>query len=861
MKNFLGPFVCVMIFSKILNAGETPIRFTENKGQVSDQFYKPRPDILFYGQAGPLNFFIREDGISYQLSKMELKDNGKEETIYRVDMKMLQPNHRHNIVTQGPLAGYENFYLQQCAEGALNVRSYEGITLRDMYTGIDAHYYAKNGALKYDYIVAPGADYAQIKFKVEGAEVRLEKEELVMYTPFGEIREQKPVAFQDGREVKAEWELKDGIIGFKIASYDHSKELIIDPILRVWGTYYGGNAEDEISEIKVDASGNVYCSGFTVSSGAQVIATTGAHQTTYGGGTHDAFLLKLNSAGARLWATYYGGSGEDEGNDCALDLTSNHIYLYGSTTTTASSVIAGNGGHQSTSGGTGSFSKDAFLAKFNSSGTRVWGTFYGGNGAETGFSCETDISGNIYISGTTSSTAAISTVGAHQQTFGGGNDDAFLVKFNSSGVRQWGTYYGNNDDALSNVCTTDAFGNVFLGGATNSTINALATNGSHQPTPGGFNDCILVKFNGNGVRQWATYYGGDGGDYIHALCTDGSGNVFISGNCTSTVGTVISTPGSYQPVSGALNGYDAYLAAFNSSGVRQWGTYYGGAGGEHVRGLVTDSIGNIYMAGYTSTATAASIMASTGTYQDTNGGGFDAFVAKFKSNGFREWGTFYGGSGDDRSKACAVDSRGFLYTAGASSTSSGTIIASNGAYQTTNGGGITDAFLVKFRNCPPLQYGGPNLLNFCEGDLAIFSLNPPASVTQTLTGPGGFSSTLTTSDISNIQSSNAGIYTLTLSDATGCKESYNITVNVSICTSIETNSGSKIIYVFPNPGNGLFLIENEMGPQDIRIYDAKGQLIKQVHLKTGQNELNLSDYSAGIYILKTGSDNFKIVKE
>ena len=86
-------------------------------------------------------------------------------------------------------------------------------------------------------------------------------------------------------------------------------------------------------------------------------------------------------------------------------------------------------------------SSDAFLVKFNSSGVRQWGTYYGGTGYDYSFSCATDASGNIYLSGYTRSTSGIATTGAHQTTLGRGYD-AFLVKFNSSGVRQWGTYYG-----------------------------------------------------------------------------------------------------------------------------------------------------------------------------------------------------------------------------------------------------------------------------------------------------------------------------------------------------------------------------------------------------------------------------------
>ena len=123
----------------------------------------------------------------------------------------------------------------------------------------------------------------------------------------------------------------------------------------------------------------------------------------------------------RQWGTYYGGTGDDRGNSCAIDASGN-IYLAGWTSSTTG--IATTGAHQTTFGGF----NDAFLVKFNSSGVRQWGTYYGGTGWEEGWSCATDSSGNIYLAGQTGSTSGIATTGAHQTTFGG-NYDAFLVKF------------------------------------------------------------------------------------------------------------------------------------------------------------------------------------------------------------------------------------------------------------------------------------------------------------------------------------------------------------------------------------------------------------------------------------------------
>jgi hypothetical protein len=122
---------------------------------------------------------------------------------------------------------------------------------------------------------------------------------------------------------------------------------------------------------------------------------------------------------------------------------------------------------------------------------RLWGTYYGGSEDDHGRSCATDGSGNVYLAGWTSSANAIASGG--YQNYGGGYSDAFLVKFNTNGVRQWGTYYGGSNFDILYSCTTDSIGNVYLAGETGST-NSIAS-GGHQNTHGGvYSDAFLVKF-------------------------------------------------------------------------------------------------------------------------------------------------------------------------------------------------------------------------------------------------------------------------------------------------------------------------------------------------------------------------------
>ena len=405
-----------------------------------------------------------------------------------------------------------------------------------------------------------------------------------------------------------------GPIVFGTGGYDAFLVKFNSSGVRQWATYYGGSQDDMGISCAVDASGNVYMIGSTSSTSG--IATAGAHETTI----NDGFLVKFNSNGVRQWGTYFEGNG----NACTTDASGN-IYIVGLTNST--SGIATAGAHQTVMSGSG----DAFLVKFNSSGVRQWGTYFGGpfNGGsanETGISCATDASGNIYMVGKTPSNSGIATVGAHQTAGGTQFFDAFLVKFNSTGVIQWGTYYDGLGDTQPNSCATDASGNVYMAGQVFQELlpdSGISTPGAHQTTyGGGFTDAFLVKFDPNGVRQWGTYYGGSSVEEGTSCAIDPSGNVYMAGHTGSTTG--IATAGAHQTVFGG-GGLDGFLVCFNSSGVRQSGTYYGEC---FVSDCATDASGNVYMAGIT---TSSSGIATAGAHQTANGnsGYNDAFLVKF----------------------------------------------------------------------------------------------------------------------------------------------------------------------------------------------------------------------------------------
>lgn len=692
------------------------VSFTENKGQLSDQYYKPRPDVLFNGTYEGMGFYLRNNGISYQLNRVESwkekKDFKTNEVIkrpdqiriFRVDVNWLGANTFVRTETDRALEGHTNYYLTNCPNGVHDVKSFTGVTFKNIYTNIDLHYYQKEGKLKYDYLVQPNADYKQIRLEIRGVEtVTIQKDgSVLLKTPLGDIVEDAPLVYQNNKQLKARWILSKNILSFEIENYDPNQFLVIDPAVRVWGTYYGGLDSEDGLTTSTDPQGNVYLGGVYRGYGNSNLVTSGAHQTI-AAGQDDGFLVKFSAAGNRLWATYYGGNADDGIYSSSTDASGN-VFVAGNTSSGLG--IASTNGYQTVLIGGGS----AFLAKFDNNGVRKWATYYGGNLWQQGNSCCTDKLGNVYLAGFTSqdTNQVISTNGSHQAS-SGGLFDAYLVKFNTNGIRQWGTFYGGAGLDWGTSCVTDLSNNVYLVGYTDTNIGtSIATPSSHQSIYGGGSggnyDAFVVKFNSSGVRQWGSYYGGVDDDRAFTCATDKTGGVFIAGE-TKSYGN-ISSLGAHQPSLGY--GIDGFLVKLNTNGTRIWATYYGGTCIDNIYGCVCDPSDNVYIVGKTCSI-ANTVIATPGSQQPVFNGVRDAFLAKFNQSGIRQFGTYYGGVDQNSGNACSADpGADIVYLAGTTEAMEADVISSSNGYQ-PNYGGSGDAFLAKFQESAPVgltqEYG------------------------------------------------------------------------------------------------------------------------------------------------------------
>jgi len=726
-----------------------PLLFTENKGQVATVDGRVMREVLFTAYGNGARVLLTANGIQYQFSRQA--DHGSKTETHRFGIQLLGANKQPEVVTQGEGLLKENFYLPHCPNGITGVSTFSKLIYKNVYPDIDWVVYSKGTGLEYDFVVRPGGDPTRIRLKVEGTTHTSinASGELVMKTLLGAVKEHAPVSFAGNRKIRSRFvRHSDGSIGFAVALVK-GETITIDPFVE-WATYYGGSLLEVARNSATDARGNLYVSGWTNS---QADIAGAGHQLTYGGGTYDAFLIKFDAAGNRRWATYYGGTGTDYGYACAVSSTGDAVYLAGVTSSSTAGSIATAGAHQLTSGG----GNDGYLARFDSTGVRQWGTYYGGSGSDQLYSCTVDGNGNPYIAGYTPSVAGIASPGAFQTAVSGSND-AFVAKFTPSGTRVWGSYFGGSLEDRAFNCTVSG-SNLYLTGFTASTAG-LTTPGVFQPVYGtGSYDMFAAQFDTSGSRKWCTYLGGSGSDYAYGSAAFDSG-LYISGY-TSSSSNVLTTTGAHQTTSGGS--FESVFVKLDINGNRVWGTFFGGPGAEYGYGCSISPQGDVYFSGYT---TSTSAIAFNGA-QNTISGSTDVYIAKFSPGGTRIWASYLGGAGNDSTYSCAATD-GAVYIPGF--TGSATGIATAGAYQATPGGGSSDLFIARVSD-PYIVLGTVPGTSLCTGNTVVL----PYMATGTFAAGNVFTAQL---------SDATGDFSVPVSIGTATAASGNITATIPAVTAI-----------------------------------------------------------------------------
>ncbi len=550
-----------------------------------------------------------------------------------------------------------NYYVGDQSTWRTGVSGYAGVEYAGLYDGIDLQVNGQPGGLKYEFDVAPGADYGQIQVSYSGVDglSMADDGSLHVQTAAGELVDQAPDIYQviEGQKVGVAGQfvlVNSTTYSFQVTGqYDATQELIIDPSV-AWSTYLGGSYDDVAYGVAVDSNDNADVAGYATSDDLP-----GNTNDPIGGG--DAFVAQVDSAGELQWLTYVGGGAYDEADAIAVDSADNAL-ITGLTQSTDDFAMITNtyeGGAQ-----------DAFVAQLSSSGTLNWATYVGGSLDDEGDGIAVDSNDNALIAGMIDSTD----LDGATNSFQGDHRDAFVAQVDSSGDVQWATYLGGTGDEWGSGVAVDSNDNALVSGWTDSTDLQNKTN----DYLGGLDDAFAAKLSSAGAVQWSTYLGGSGDDYGQGVAVDSNDNLLVSGQTPS------------DDMVGANNDYqggfeDIFVAKLTNAGALTWSTYLGGTNGDFGQGIAVNSQDGAVVTGWTY---SSDFTGSVGTYD-----GFqDAFAAQVSSGGSQQWAIFLGGAQGQQAYGAAVDSSDNAFVAGL--TTSSDLVGHNNDYSLNQ-----DGFLAK----------------------------------------------------------------------------------------------------------------------------------------------------------------------
>ncbi|MCC6690612.1 MAG: hypothetical protein IT235_03685, partial [Bacteroidia bacterium] len=606
--------------------------FLENKGQMLDMNGRPVPFVLFRLETPDMDIYITKKGLSYIFKEIKIVEHEEcEEKEMRagsnthesvkegdeINMKWQRVDanlqgaviDRKNIFLDEP-SGTEhyNFFLPHCPEGIYDVKKYKRVTIKNIYHGIDWVLRADGRGIKYDFIVSPGASVSQIQIQydhIKDRDIKLLADGSVrIKVGMGSITEVAPLSFQEGSELKTNFVLNGRTVSFSLPHHQSTKELIVDPQI-YWSTFFGSGGTTGAFGVVVSKSGEVYIGGYTQNA---------------------ASFPLLNPGGS--------------------------VYFQGVFNTGAAS---------------GGWMQDGWFAKFDANYNFIWSTYYASDASESIMDMALNSTGDLFITGTSGGTnlPLQAKAGAYNQMTNYGAQQLFLAQFNSAGIRQWATFYGDPGGSFSSASSIDidpTNDNIVIGGGLG--INSPLYNpggGAYYQTSyslvgGGVTAPALFEFTSAGVLKWATYFGGGGTQTeIKDVRFTPAGNLLLTGQCSSNSCPV--TANAFQPAFGGSQ--DVYAAEFGPSRNLTWCTYLGGNNYEYSYGICGDKLGNIFVFGQSMSLNFSLSNPGGGAYFDnTLGGSSDFFVSKFSPNKGLVWSTYFGGSnGESQSR-----SMGSIYT-------------------------------------------------------------------------------------------------------------------------------------------------------------------------------------------------------
>lgn len=464
--------------------------------------------------------------------------------------------------------GYTNYFIgNDPSKWAGNCKVYEAVTYKNVYPNIDVRYYTEGEKLKYDFIVHPGGNPNAIAMRYDGADkLEIKNQELIITTSVGTVKELYPYTYQSPygkREyVNCKYVLRDNVVTFKVGKYNPAQTLVIDPSL-IFSSFTGSPQENWGYTATPGPDGSLFAGG--IAFGANYPVSAGGYQTVFGGGInedntgpYDIAIFKFSPNGSqRVYATYLGGSGNEQPHSMICDAAGNLIIAG---RTNSGNYPLRNNNANITAGS----NYDIVISKLDAFGAVLTGSVKIGGSNNDGVNIKPkysnippdgaistrrnygddarsevilDNAGNILLASCTQSNNFPVTPGSPMQAnFGGGFQDGVILKFTPGLTAMlFGTYFGGSgDDACFVISQSPLTGNYYIGGSTTSdNIPGDKTGVLTSTFQGGVTDGFVTEIanNGLGIIK-TTYQGTPGNDMLYGLKFDNLGFPYIMGTTT-----------------------------------------------------------------------------------------------------------------------------------------------------------------------------------------------------------------------------------------------------------------------------------------------------------------------------------------
>lgn len=579
MRRLLWPLLVILLSVHVLQA-QSVASFVENRGQWPAPviFKASVPEANLWCERGSIVIDRFDAGAIAKLhaGHVDVFDPDAPRTIRRHALRLHFPGATGptSIESHGRQPGIYNYFLaDDPAQWASNAMAYSTVLQKQLYPGIDLRLRPGGGVLKYDLIVAPGADLRPVRLAYEGADgVHLKDGRLLIGTSLGDLVEEIPLAYQvkNGEQMKVDcrYVIKGNSIGFAVGKYDPSLELVIDPVLS-FSSYSGSTADNFGYTATFDDAGHLYSGSSAFGQGYPT--TTGAYDVTWNGGVGnqnvgtDIALTKWDTTGSFLiWSTYLGGNGDDLPHSLIVN-GDNELIMLG--TTGSNNYPTTSGAFQSAFGGGTSYTPwgigtrypngtDMVLSRLSADGSQLLASTYIGGSGNDGINNavglnfnyaddmrgEVDLSpsGNILVASCTQSADFPTTPGAYSTTYSGGTHDAVIFEFTPDLAQlNWSTFLGGMLADAAYSLETDSQGNIFITGGTRSSDLPITPGAINVFNNGGV-DAFVAKFNPDGSSLLScTYFGSTGYDQFYFVDLDDEDNVYLFGQTNAAEGLLM----------------------------------------------------------------------------------------------------------------------------------------------------------------------------------------------------------------------------------------------------------------------------------------------------------------------------------